>query len=781
MTAIVPESDVRQTVIARRILLTGRVQGLGVRPTIHRLAVALSLSGVVRNTSRGVEIEIEGAPADVHQFARRIQREAPPGAAITSLHLEECIPRGFSTFVIEPAPAAGPLATAAPQDVATCSQCLDEIFDPLNRRFEYPFTSCTSCGPRYSIIRDMPYERAETTMSRFPLCPTCLAEYTEPGDRRFHAQTNACGCCGPQVWCVEKRGETAADGSDAIRLAVGRLREGKIVAIKGLGGYQLLVEATNEPAVSRLRERKRRRAKPLAVMVESLDQAERYAALDPVERRTLCEASNSIVLVRAKSPTPLAASIHPGVDTLGLLLPTTPLHHLILRSQGGPVVCTSGNREGEPLEYDNDQAEDRLANICDLWLHHNRPIERPIDDSVVRVIAGRPVTLRLARGLAPLPLAIPATTPTLAVGGHMKSAAAWSTGEAAVLGPHLGDLDTLAARERYGEQIEGWRRLYRFTPQRIVHDAHPDYDTTRYALQESLPRRAVQHHHAHVVAGMIEHGWLDRTVLGVAWDGTGYGAGGQIWGGEFLVATTRSYERLAHLRPMALPGGEKAIRQPWRLAVALLRDALGDECFQEGRRSTGRHSAAIVLDSIPCGETSRLQQCLQILDHPRFSPRTTSAGRLFDGVAAIVLGLSETDYDGQPAMMLEAAADPSAEGQYTLPLSIPSPWQLDWRPLVRDLIDDQRGGATPGEMAMRFHRGLAEGVVEVCRRRLDLPVVLCGGVFQNRLLVELIVERIARGRPQHEVGTPGVIPPGDGGLAAGQLAIALAKGGVSCV
>ena len=596
-------------------------------------------------------------------------------------------------------------------------------------------------------------------MAAFPLCVDCRHEYRRPRDRRFHAQTTACPACGPRVWFTDGGGLNLL-GDKGLQAAVARLAAGEIVALRGLGGYQLLVDATNLSAVERLRERKGRRAKPLAVMVESLDAAQGLAHVDHAEIDAFCDPSAPIVLVRAVPNNGLAAAIHPGLDTVGLMRPTTPLHAIISRDFGRPLVCTSGNRDGEPLEYQVEEAAARLAGIADAWLDHDREIARPIDDSVVRIIAGRRVTVRLARGLAPLALDLPAMPPTLAVGGFLKAAVAWSNGAQAVLGPHIGDQETLSARERFAAHLRDWQRLYRFQPTQIVHDMHPEYFSTEWAKNQSLPTLAVQHHHAHVVSGMLEHGWLDRPVLGVAWDGTGYGTDGTIWGGEFLVCTAAEFERVARLRPFRLPGGEAAIHEPWRTAVSVCRQ-LDDPVDLFRWPSWGI-------------EADRMTSLRQIVDRPQLSPLTSSVGRLFDAAAAIILGIARVDFDGQAAMRLEAMADRTATGHYEFPLREGQPAELDWRPLFGQLLADCRRGVDPGTLAMRFHRSLAHGIVDICGRRPKLPVVLAGGVFQNRLLTELVVE-MWHGETQ-PLGLPGIIPTNDGGLAAGQLAIAAAKG-----
>jgi len=744
---------------ACRILLEGRVQGLGVRPAIYRLARQLELAGQVSNTADGVEIVVEGQEALVKVFREQLEAKLPLGADIAARADTLVEVLGREPFAIVREPSASAPAARVPPDVRVCDACLEEVFDARNRRHRYALTSCTQCGPRYSILQAMPYERETTSMRAFALCSSCRDEYRLAESRRFHAQTNACGQCGPQVWVHHASGRRQGAGDEAVRVAVAALRAGQIVALKGVGGYQLLVDATHHDAVARLRTRKRRPSKPLAVMVAALADARALAVVDEAAAAALQSRANPIVLLMARRPARLASNVHAGLAEVGVMLPTTPLHALLSHDVQRPLVCTSGNVEGEPLAYQEDVAEEALRGVCDVWLHHDRSIVRPIDDSVVRVAAGRPVTLRLARGLAPLPLAVPTGRRILALGGHMKAAAAWSNGRQAVLGPHVGDLESVATRERFLAQLDAWQSLYGGVPDLVVHDQHPGYFTTRHAREGLPPALAVQHHHAHVVAAMLEHGWLDRTVLGVAWDGTGDGGDGTVWGGEFLVCTARRARRLATLLPFALPGGERAVREPWRTALAVIASATGEAQARAWR-----------VGDVSPGD---LGGVLSLLGKPRFAPRTSSAGRLFDAVAHIALGVSRVDYEGQAAMMLEGAADVAEEGAYDVPIRAGDPWLLDWRPLIQKLLAERDGGASPGVLSMRFHRSLANGIVSVCCRRPDLPVLLAGGAFQNRLLTELVVEQMS----EHKLplGPPGIIPPGDGGLAAGQLAVAAAQ------
>lgn len=746
-------------VIARRAIrlcLRGQVQGRGVRPAIARLADQHRLAGSVQNTLGGLEIVVEGDPAGLARFRGTLASTLPAGCRLDSVDEEGIDTEDRCGFAILREECDGPLTTHVPPDIAACPECLREVGDRAARRYQYALTTCAACGPRYTIIDQMPYERPQTTLADFPLCCDCQHEYACPTDRRFHAQTIGCQKCGPQIWATDDRNQCVGRNQSALIAAIAALQDGRILALRGVGGYQLLCDAENDEAVRRLRLRKHRPAKPLALLVCSPEAARRVAFLSETEHSALTDSSNPIVLLRARGDTSLATSIHPGLDTVGVMLPTTPLHALLAEAVGRPLVCTSANQEGEPLEYEPDAAQRRLAGIADMWLHHDRPISRPIDDSVVRVIAESVVTFRLARGLAPLPLDCTLARPTLALGGHLKASLAWNNGCQSVLGPHVGDLDGLTARERFVAIHADSQGLYRFAPTTTVHDLHPDYFTTRYAEQQPTLRLPVQHHFAHVAAGMLEHGLLDRRVLGIAWDGTGYGTDGTIWGGEFLmVEGARRFDRVAHLRPFPLPGGESAVHEPVRTAVAILADAVGGEqLLHEGINRLNR---------------TQIAQLLKLCASPRLSVWTTSAGRLFDAAAALILGIDRVDFEGQAAMMLESSVDRSAIGSYSLPLVAEHPAELDWRPLFSRLWSDRRAGVAPGVMAMRFHRALAEGLTAVIRRHPGVPVVLCGGVFQNRLLTELVVELSNDSR---RLMLPGRIPPNDGGLAAGQLAIA---------
>ena len=756
----------QKSAVAVKLTLSGRVQGIGLRPAVARWALELGLSGQISNTTQGVELVVEGSVESVRHFEEELDARLPTGTCIEKRDRETVALCELTGFDILESEVGGALATQVPPDIAVCQDCLAEISEPEDRRLGYPMTSCTNCGPRYSILKSMPYERAQTSMAEFALCAACQTEYQSPGDRRFHAQTNACPECGPRVWCHDATGRKIANQSDAVKAAAAALQQGQIVALRGLGGYQLLVDATSDHAVEKLRQRKRRYGKPLSVMVSSLLEADKLVYLDDSERADLSSPAAPIVLLASRSHSGLAESINAGLNTLGIMLPTTPLHWLLLQKCSCPLVVTSANQEGEPLAYQRESIRSQLKSVADLWLENDRPIERPIDDSVVRRMAGRRVTIRLARGLAPLSLGLECDMSLTALGGQQKTAFALCNGHQSILGPHIGDLDRLASCERFQKQLESVQQLYGVSQCALVCDAHPDYFTTQWASQQSVVPETVQHHHAHIVAGMLEQGWLDRQVLGVAFDGTGWGDDKTIWGGEFLLSTATNYSRVGHLRPIHLPGGESAIREPWRIAVSLVAQAAGKAAVSRLKF-----------------ERDLVEPLLKIVDSKRFSPLTTSAGRLFDGVAALILGVKHCEYEGQAAMLLEAICDRSDAGCYEIPLQVSKPVQLDWRPLVSQILTDRDAGVSPAMMAMRFHRGLARAIAGLCGQFAPLPVVMGGGVFQNRYLIELLVEEMEQnGQP---LGLPGTIPPNDGGLAAGQLAVAVSrlkqKGAGSCV
>ncbi|MFO0808362.1 MAG: carbamoyltransferase HypF [Gemmataceae bacterium] len=760
---------------AARIVVHGQVQGVGFRPFVYRLAQLCELGGSVRNGPEGVAIEIEGRPEDVARFCERLAVEAPTNARIDRLSVEPTLLSGRSSFTIDDSDASPCAGARVPRDLGTCAECRSEVFAASDRRRNYAFTNCTACGPRYSIVEAMPYDRSLTTMRDFALCRACDIECHSVSNRRFHAQTNACSACGPQVALMDAHRRVVAGQDDAVVAAASMLRQGRIVAIKGLGGFQLLVRADQPEAVQRLRLRKHRPSKPLAVMVPSLGIAERLAALEPVERELLTSPPNPIVLANSPS-TSLASTVAPRAGTIGLLLPTTPLHHLLLAQLGVPVVATSGNRNDEPLATDDMDAMHRLAEIADVFLIHNRPIRRPVDDSVVRSIAGQPVTFRLARGHAPLPL--PALEgvdlpPSLATGGHQKTSLAFWTGTQAVLAQHIGDMDRPSTRRAFETATRDLSDLYQFEPTTLACDQHPDYFTSQWAAAQGKPIIAVQHHCAHALACMVEHNLLDREVLAFVWDGTGYGPDGTIWGGECLRVRNDRTERVASLLPFPLPGGEAAIRHPNRIAFGLLHSLLGEDALL-------RDGYWIKRLRITSTEGRLLASAVR---HRVCTPWTSSMGRLFDAVAALLFSVEEVTYEGEAAVWLESAADTQITSAYDLPLRDPDASRKasgdcscargDWRPLLTAILGDLANEVDLGRIAARFHNTLASWAAEVASQHPYTDIVLSGGCFQNRLLSTRMKESLSA--MNRRVYSHGCVPPNDGGLAVGQLAHALMR------
>ncbi|HEY0283638.1 MAG TPA: carbamoyltransferase HypF [Rhizomicrobium sp.] len=744
-----------------RIDVRGAVQGVGFRPHVYRSATRLGLAGWVENTSFGVRLEVEGEAGAIAALRRAIEESPPPNAAIVSVEVEELEPRGEKSFVIGASASQGARVAQILPDLATCPDCLGELFDPKDRRYLYPFINCTHCGPRYSIVEDVPYDRARTSMRHFAMCPACRAEYDDPSNRRFHAEPNACPVCGPRLSLWNGDGAVLAQEHDALLDAAKAIRAGKIVAAKGIGGFHLIADARNGEAVRRLRARKLRAEKPFAVMFPSLAVVERECAVSPEERALLESPARPIVLLRRK-PGAIAASVAPGNPRLGVMLPYAPLHHLLLRELGFPVVATSGNLSDEPIATGEAEALVRLKGVADLFLVHDRPIVRPIDDSVARIVCGRDQLLRRARGYAPAPILMDGLTPgILALGGHLKTTVAVTLEDGVLLSQHLGDLETVAAREAHARAVDDLVKLRGLAPRLVVRDLHPDYATSRMAEETGLPVTGVQHHLAHVASCMAEHG-IAPPVLGVAWDGTGYGTDGTIWGGEFLLVTESGWRRVAHLRCFRLPGGEAAMREPRRAAIGLLYEAFGDEAF--------------AMDDLPpladfSPDERRVIQTM--LQSGVNSPRTSSVGRLFDGFASLSGLRQSTSYEGQTAAEFEWAADGiAAERPYDFPL-IPgpakdAPWIVDWKPALSGLLADRRKGAAPGVLSAAFHDGLAAALVALARRIGEPRVILTGGCFQNARLTETSVSGLRAAG--HEPIWHRHVPPNDGGIALGQAA-----------
>ncbi len=728
-----------------RLRIFGAVQGVGFRPFVYRLAEALALAGWVQNTRQGVIVEVEGMPTVLATFQRRLVDEKPVSAALYSLEPTLLDLAGYTGFDIRPSDDTGDAVTLILPDIALCDACRTELFTPADRRYRYPFINCTHCGPRFSIVTALPYDRPNTTMRGFTMCPACAAEYHDPADRRFHAQPVACPACGPQLALWDAAGKPLATRDDALRAAVDALRGGQIVAVKGLGGFQLLVDARDADAVARLRTRKAREEKPFAVMAPSLDAARALCAVSDDEARLLTGPAAPIVLLDRRADV-LAHNLAPGNPTLGVMLPYTPLHALLLDALGFPVVATSGNRAEEPICIDEHEALDRLAGIADLFLVHDRPIHRHVDDSIARIVDGRELLLRRARGYAPLPVALPgALPPVLAVGGHLKSTVALAVGPHAIVSQHIGDLESAPAADAFTRVIADLEACYGVTPTTVACDMHPDYRSTQYARARGLPMVPVQHHLAHVLACVHEHG-LTGPLLGVAWDGTGFGPDGTIWGGEFFALDDATVCRVAHLRPFPLPGGEAAVREPRRSALGLLH-AWGGAGTPPAGAFTDAERAALG------GMLARGVNC----------PRTSSVGRLFDAVASLLDLRQVNRFEGQAAMALEFAAVPTDDG-YPMPLVDDV---LGWAPLLAALCADIAAGVSAGVCAGRFQAALAGAIVAMAAQYGAERVLLTGGCFLNRSLLEQSIAFLRRAG--HLPYWPQRIPPNDGALALGQL------------
>ena len=797
-----------------KLAVRGAVQGVGFRPFVFRLAEELKLAGWVNNSPQGVFIEVEGPRAALEKFLLRLEIEKPPRSFIQSLEPSWLDSVGYNKFEIRKSETGGGKTALVMPDIATCPDCLREIFDPKNQRHRHPFTNCTNCGPRFSIIESLPYDRANTSMKQFAMCPQCQAEYDDPRNRRFHAQPNACPVCGPRLELWQgSAGVSPASGRrdacptlsrdpDALLAAIKAIREGKIVAVKGIGGFHLMVDARNEAVVNRLRERKHREEKPFALMFPSLESVQAVCEVTPLEERLLRSPEAPIVLLKkiVNRKSPIVNTVAPGNPSLGAMLPSNPLHHLLMAELGFPVVATSGNLSDEPICTDERETLERLGGIADVLLVHNRPIVRHVDDSIVRVMLGREMVLRRARGYAPLPVLLKSTVHSpqskivLAVGAHLKNSVALSVGNQVFISQHIGDLETEPANNAFRRVIADFEKLYDAEPEIIAADLHPDYLSTKFA--DELTGRAgsplpavgaqgiarptkvgVQHHTAHVLSCMAENE-IEPPALGVAWDGTGYGSDGTIWGGEFFQIADSKVERIAHLRPFRLPGGDKAVREPCRAAIGLLYEISGDAAFEMRHLLPFQGLAAVELSALK----GMLRRKLN-------SPQTSSMGRLFDAVASLIGLRQQMRFEGQAAMELEFALDGiETHEAYPLPIAargdarpttspnstLRTPHSaliLDWSPMIEQILSDVQKGIPTGKISVMFHNALAEAVVAVAKKTGERRVVLSGGCFQNRYLTERTVRRL-----QAEGFQPywhQRVPPNDGGIALGQVVAAL--------
>lgn len=786
-----------------KVSVRGGVQGVGFRPFVHRLATEMGLNGWVNNSAQGVLIEVEGTQPELELFLLRLQSDRPPRSFIQGIESFWLDPAGYSGFEIRPSEFSGAKTAVVLPDIATCPDCVRELFDPRNRRYGYPFLNCTNCGPRFSIVEGLPYDRPNTTMKDFRMCPQCQAEYDDPGNRRFHAQPNACAECGPHLDLWTRDGQpqgvceddtqgpsSASDARHeqrnqaALEASLVALRAGRVVAIKGIGGFQLLVVANDDQAVRRLRTLKLREEKPFALMFPSLESVRVVCEVSPMEERLLRSPEAPIVLLlrrhrSACGEDSLSPALAPGNPNLGVMLPYSPLHHLLLQGLGFPVVTTSGNLGDEPICTDEREAVERLGGIADLFLVHNRPIARHVDDSIVRAMLGRELVIRRARGYAPLPIevqvdkTIPLSTNTppgnvLAVGGHLKNTIALSVGPQIFLSQHIGDLETDQAFKAFQRVIADFQKLYGVEPAIVACDSHPDYLSTRLAQEfaGSGGRRchSVQHHLAHVLACLAENE-LQPPALGVSWDGTGYGPDGTVWGGEFFLIGQGFCRRVAHLRQFRLPGGERAVKEPRRAALGLLYELFGKDAFQRS-----------ALAPIRAFSTRELSVIETMLARGLNSPLTSSAGRLFDAVASIVELRQHIRFEGQAAMDLEFAADPLPDIAPTAQHSVTSaptqlPLILDWAPIVTSIVEDLNQGRPICQISASFHEAIVDLLMAAARHADQERVLLSGGCFQNRWLTERAVQRLrAEGfRPYWHQR----VPPNDGGLALGQAVAAL--------
>jgi len=710
-------------------------------------------------------MEVEGSPEDLHQFLTELPQSAPPLAHITQLETEELPAAAYRTFEIRSSAGGGERAALISPDTETCADCLRELFDPKDRRYLYPFINCTNCGPRYTIIKDIPYDRSRTSMAIFTMCDDCSREYHDPLNRRFHAQPNGCWVCGPRVWLADAGGEDLGV-EDPIAAATQHLEAGSIVALKGLGGFHLAVDATQSEAVRRLRWRKKREEKPLAIMSATLEQVESYALLGEEERRLLGCSQRPIVIVPKKLVNQIAPEVAPRNRYFGVLLPYTPLHHLLLSHSFLALVMTSGNISEEPIATDNREALERLGNIADYFLFHDRDILLRSDDSILRIVEGEPRQIRRSRGYVPVPIFLrKPMAPVLALGGELKGTVCLIKENRAFVGQHLGDLENLETLEFLEQTASHLRRILEVNPRLLVHDLHPDYLTTQVAAaQDELPTLAVQHHHAHLVSCMAEHG-LDGKVLGLALDGTGYGDDDCIWGGEILAADERGYERLGHFEYVPMPGGAAAIKDPWRMAVAYLWVAFGEELFQDNRRLPRNW------------DQGRIDLLVQMMRRQVNSPLTSSCGRLFDAVAAVV-GLRERiAYEGQAAIELEQCMESTTE-RYQFELKeVGDRLLLSPTAIFVQVYEDAVAGVGAGLISGRFHQTLVALFVEACLRLSRLHglnrVVCSGGVFQNVFLLGNLECRLRESGL--EVYTPQLIPANDACISLGQAVIGAAS------
>jgi hydrogenase maturation protein HypF len=751
-----------------QILVRGIVQGVGFRPFVYSNASRNALTGRVRNNASGVLIDVEGNSADIEQFVREIEANPPPLSLIESIECRDNLdPVDYADFLILESASEGEKLLPVSADVATCSDCLQELFDVHDRRHRYPFINCTNCGPRFTIIEDVPYDRQKTTMRNFEMCAACRAEYENPLDRRFHAEPTACPDCGPQLSLRDGFGREVQGIGDAVSATRDLLLEGKIVAIKGIGGFHLACDALSAEAVKQLRSRKFRQDKPFALMAASVEVTRKFCEVSDAEAQLLRSAPRPIVLLAQKPDTGIPPLVSPKLNTLGFMLPYTPLHHLLLENFDRPVVMTSGNVSDEPICYEDDEADDRLKGIADYFLFHDREIHIRTDDSVVRVCDEHQLIVRRSRGYAPAPIktTFDFSHSILACGAELKNTFCLARGHHAFISHHIGDLENFETIKSFTQGIQHYKRLFDIEPEVIAYDLHPEYLSTKYALEldDVTTKIGVQHHHAHIASCMADNA-IDGEVIGVAMDGLGFGLDGKMWGGEFLVADFVQAERISHLAYVPLPGGAKAIREPWRMAAVYLQHTFGDDFLNLDLpfvRDLDGRSWAMLRSMMAAGVNS---------------PQTSSMGRLFDAIAALLSVRKSINYEGQAAIELEAMADHGARGNYEFTVSADGA-EIKSDAMIRGVVADLLAEVSPAQISGKFHLGVARLILSVAqmireRRKLN-RVVLSGGVFQNTFLLEQVCRLLRKTR--FEVFTHARVPSNDGGISLGQAAVANAR------
>ena len=742
--------------------ITGIVQGIGFRPFIYNLAQKHSIRGWVLNNEKGVFIDAESEDGNLDRFIQDIPKLAPPLARIESFDVKYVEPLDYSTFEIRKSEEAQEKFVLISPDVATCDQCLSELSSPKNFRYRYPFINCTLCGPRFTIIQNIPYDRHKTTMAPFVMCPVCQKEYDDPSDRRFHAQPNACPACGPSLHLEDREGKEVP--GDPMVNTLDLLAKGRIVAIKGLGGFHLACDAKNQDAVSSLRSRKFREDKPFAVMCQDIVEVKKHCEVSEEEEKLLLNVERPIVILKRRKESTIAHAVAPYQDTLGVMLPYSPLHHLLLNGALKTLVMTSGNLSDEPISYENAEAFRRLSKIADYFLFHNREIHMRCDDSVTRIFEGKPYILRRSRGYVPFPIKLSFPVEMiLACGGELKNTFCLTRGQYAFISHHIGDLENLETLSSFEEGIDHFKKLFYIEAKAVAYDLHPDYLSTQYALSISdIPRIGVQHHHAHIVSAMAENG-MEGDVIGVALDGTGFGLDGTIWGGEFIRANLRDFDRLAHLKKVPMPGGSMAIKEPWRMAMVYLSEAFGDE------------TTKLKIDLIRRIDPQKWDVLKKAIEKKINTPLTSSMGRFFDAISSLLSIRDEVHYEGQAAIELEMIADRGVKEEYPFHIQKDEkPMVVDSQEMIRGIVRDLIDGTPASKISGKFHRTIAGFIIETCEsirfKEALNRVVLSGGVFQNIFLLSLVTEGLKRSG--FDVYTHHVVPANDGGISLGQAVIA---------